>query len=493
MSKPPCNIVASTTALLLSAACVGAWLLGWIADGSTMAIRAGLLLGSLAVGAFSLLLVIRSVQRQQADAQKILERLCRTDAAELSAAVDSSGLWDVTPVGARWRDTLALVARTMAEAATRLTESEHLRATLEIRSHQSASRSKHMSTILAGLPDAVMVVDPYGDLLLANPSAQTLFGCDLSEPRSLTSVVDSPKLAALLDDLKRRRTATTRTVEIELTTADKTPRWYRVMVSGIAGEDESSQGNSSTEGAVIVFRDVSGQMEAQRRNAEFVSAVSHEMKTPLAGIKAYVELLADGDAEDEATREEFLGVINSQTNRLQRLIDNLLNLARIEAGVMQVGKKNQPLNEILTEAVNVVRPSAEAKRIDLVEDLSPLYLSVLVDRDLMLQTAINLLSNAIKYTPNGGAVTIRSRMVDTEVAFCVEDSGVGLGEEDCRRIFDKFYRVEKDKGMATGTGLGLPLAKHIAEDVHGGHLTVASEPGVGSAFTVTLPCAGQLC
>ncbi len=150
------------------------------------------------------------------------------------------------------------------------------------------------------------------------------------------------------------------------------------------------------------------------------------MKTPLAGIKAYVELLADGDAEDEETREEFLDVINGQADRLQRLIDNLLNIARIEAGVVKVSKQSQPLNEILSEAHRVVQPAAEAKQIRLAHDLSPMYLGVLVDRDMMLQAAINLLSNAIKYTPPGGQVTLRSRLLDGEVSFEVEDTGVGL-------------------------------------------------------------------
>ncbi len=109
------------------------------------------------------------------------------------------------------------------------------------------------------------------------------------------------------------------------------------------------------------------------------------MKTPLAGIKAYVELLVDGDADDEQTREEFLNVINGQANRLQRLIDNLLNLARIEAGVVQVSKEATSLNELLQEAFDLVRPAAEAKQIQLTTDLSQLYIGVLVDRDMLMQ------------------------------------------------------------------------------------------------------------
>jgi two-component system phosphate regulon sensor histidine kinase PhoR len=216
------------------------------------------------------------------------------------------------------------------------------------------------------------------------------------------------------------------------------------------------------------------------------------MKTPLAGIKAYTELLVDGDADDDETREECLGVITSQANRLQRLVENLLNLARIEAGVISVSKHARPLNELLDEALELVRPSAEAKQITVTRDLSPMYLGVFVDRDMMLQTAINLLSNAIKYTPTGGKVTLRSRLVDTEVWFEVEDTGVGLSPEDCGKVFEKFYRVHNSKDMAAGTGLGLPLAKHIVEDVHGGRLSVDSTLGKGSTFRVALPNAGQL-
>jgi two-component system phosphate regulon sensor histidine kinase PhoR len=230
----------------------------------------------------------------------------------------------------------------------------------------------------------------------------------------------------------------------------------------------------------------------QQRNAEFVSAASHEMKTPLSSIRAYVELLADGEAEDEQTREEFFNVIQTQAERLQRLIENLLNLARIEAGVVAVQKEARSLNELLQEAANVVQPSAEAKNITLVTEFSPMYLGVFADRDTLLQAAINLLSNAIKYTPPGGHVTFRSRLSGDEVVFEVSDTGVGLSADDCQKVFERFYRVKKDQQMAPGTGLGLPLVKHIVEDIHAGRIEVASELGKGSTFGVVLPGLGQL-
>jgi len=244
-------------------------------------------------------------------------------------------------------------------------------------------------------------------------------------------------------------------------------------------------------GVALVFEPRPEIQKIRAQEAAFLSAVSHEMKTPLASIRAYAELLADGDAEDPSTREEFFEVINTQVDRLQRLVQNLLDLARIEAGMMQVNKKPISLNEILQEAAEVVRPAAEGKSLELTTELSPLYLGVCVDRDLMLQVAINLLSNAIKYTPAGGRVTLRSRLQDHHVIFQVSDTGVGLTEEECARIFDRFYRVKRNENLAEGTGLGLALVKSIVEELHGGHISVESTLGKGTTFTVRLPAMRQ--
>jgi signal transduction histidine kinase len=154
--------------------------------------------------------------------------------------------------------------------------------------------------------------------------------------------------------------------------------------------------------------------------------------------------------------------------------------------VVEVHKQPLSLNDLLEEALNVVAHAAEGRRISLVSDLSELYLGVVADRDMILQTAINLLTNAVKYTREGGTVTLRSRLHGHQVQFDVSDTGVGLSAEDRQRIFEKFYRVKKDQKMASGTGLGLALAKHIVEDVHGGALVVESTLGVGSTFSITL-------
>ncbi len=429
----------------------------------------------------------RSLVEQQA-VQRWLQRFCQIEPREWPDAVSALS-HPADECGSRWRLALNELLRVRSEQADQLAEAEHARAALEIRARRASDQAERVLNILRSLPEPVIAVDAYDALLLANASAEELFEISpqAAGTRAIAQCVRSETLLASLKDVRRYQAPTSRTQEIELDTPDGTRRWFSVTTSTML-----SEGAAGVQGAVAILRDISARKASQRQNAEFVSAASHEMKTPLAGIKAYVELLADGDAEDEATREEFLDVINGQADRLQRLIDNLLNIARIEAGVVKVSKQSQPLNEILDEAHRVVQPAAEAKQIRLLEDLSPLYLGVLVDRDMLLQAAINLLSNAVKYTPCGGQVTIRSRLLDSEVLFEVEDTGVGLGPEDCQRIFDKFYRVEKDKQMAQGTGLGLPLAKYIVEDVHNGRLSVESHLGEGSTFQVRLPGAGQL-
>ncbi|MBN2291305.1 MAG: PAS domain-containing protein [Pirellulales bacterium] len=394
-----------------------------------------------------------------------------------------------------WRNIAAQVGRTLSHMANRIEEVEHVRQATDIRARRATADYQHIRAILESLDDPVIAIDKYDELMLANSSAESLLDIDSknTEKRALGAVLRCQKLVDLLTNTCHCQAADKRSDEIGIRDDREQEKWFRVTASRLMAESDNEYNpEDGTQGAVAVLRCIDDHKALQRRNAEFVSAVSHEMKTPLAGIKAYVELLADGEDDDRETREEFINVINSQANRLQRLVENLLNLARMEAGVVKVDKQSRPLNEVLEEAVHVVQPSAEAKDIQLTVDLSPMYLGILADRDMLLQAAINLLSNAIKYTSQGGQVTLRSRLVDTEVRFEVEDNGVGLSEEDSTRVFEKFYRVNKNKDMAPGTGLGLPLAKHIAEDVHGGRLEVSSTLGQGSIFSITLPSSGQL-
>jgi two-component system phosphate regulon sensor histidine kinase PhoR len=499
------KLLLPAAALVLSSVLAGGWLLEPWLGAAPIVVRGLLVTAAFALAVFITVYVARCTRNCDRMIQRCFELLCDVQGHQLAA---DSALPSVPapPVDHPWHDVWNRVCERLAYFAAAAEQAEHARAAAEVRVQRITQRCDHLESILKGLPEPVLAVNQYDELLLANPAAEKLFEFDArtAQERVVSELVHCERLIELLVDGHRRKTRACRTSEVQIPDRDGQAHWYSIALAtfpmeGAAGTGTltatsltGSGGGPGPRGAVAVLRDISGLKAVQKRNAEFVSSVSHEMKAPLAGIKAYSELLADDEAPDEHTREEFLEVINSQADRLQRLIDNLLNLARIEAGVVEVKKKPQSLNDVLTETLHVVQPAAQAKNIELVSDLSQLYLGVLVDRDMMMQAAINLMSNAVKYTPVGGKVTLRSRMDGGQVVFEVEDTGVGLSPEDSVKIFEKFYRVKKDRDMAPGTGLGLPLAKHIVEEVHGGTLNVESQLGVGSKFIVSLPAAGQM-
>lgn len=471
------------------AACV-AWsalALAWLTEaavegGHASSFRAALLGGSATIAIAVAAVVWRNQQIARRSIQRQLEVLCHIDPRTL--ADNASGAVPTLEAGDAWREVFEQVHLTLASYAAKAHEAELARATAEMRAQRNAQRAEYLDHILSEMPQPIVAVNEFDDILISNAHATQLFGLadDQSEHRPLGELVKCEQLVDLLRETRKRRSLGGRSCEVELCGADGHSHWYAATARGFAiGTSETGP-----HGAVAVLREIDSLKELQRRNAEFVSSVSHEIKTPLAGIKAYVELLADNEVDDDAAREEYLDVINSQADRLQRLVDNLLDLARIEAGVVEVHKATLSLNELLEEAMHVVTPAAERRNIMLVSDLSELYLGVFADRDMILQAAINLLSNAVKYTPEGGTVTVRSRLHGHQVQVDVADTGVGLSPDDCQRVFEKFYRVKKDQKMASGTGLGLALAKHIVEDVHGGALTVESTLGKGSTFHIAL-------
>lgn len=472
--------------LAITIGLAAAWVLEPTLPAASWAWRLALAGGCLAAtGAIFRLDAIRQ-SKSERKAQRYIDMLCRLDhhdLAEADAATSLPNLKEDNP----WRPIFARARDCLIEYGQRADEAEHNWTSAEVRLRRLATEHERLQEIADGLTDAALAINHYDELVWANDRARELFALELDQetPVDISQQVTCAPLVDLLTDTRKRQCRSHRTVELEIADAEGNARWYRVGCRMIGrNEDEA---DDDEQGAIAVLTDISNERSIHKRHAEFVSAASHEMKTPLAGIRAYVELLLDKEAEDEETQEEFLNVIDTQADRLQRLIENLLNMARIEAGVVEVKKETHSLSELLDHAFSVVQPSAEQKGIEVVSDLSPMYVGVLVDRDMVVQSAINLLSNAVKYTEPGGKVTLRSRMEENAAVFEVEDTGVGLTDEDCARIFDKFYRVKKDQKMATGTGLGLPLAKHIVEDVHGGELTVSSQLGTGSIFRISLP------
>ncbi len=355
---------------------------------------------------------------------------------------------------------------------------------LEIRCQVVAAEMRHLEAIVQAISDAVVVSNSFDELRLANPAARRLLHLadDMPARCPIDQVVTDPRLVELIRDARARGPRQRpRTVEFQMPVEGQ-DRTYQVQTRGY---EDASDG---TVGVITVFQDVTREKEIARMKTEFVSTVSHELRSPLTSIRAYVELLLDDD-NDPKSRKEFHQIIAVESERLSRLIDNILNISRIEAGVVKVVKEPLDLTAIVKGAADVAVSQAKSKNQEIVIQLGPVFGQVEGDRDMLNQVVTNLLSNAMKYTPEGGKITVSTAVDEARkvARFSVQDTGVGISPQDQPRVFEKFFRIRKDSHMAKGTGLGLSLVKHMVEDVHGGAISLTSELGKGSMFTVELP------
>jgi len=361
---------------------------------------------------------------------------------------------------------------------------------LKIQIQISQRRERNTEAIIYSIRDAVIVVDESAKVLMANEAAGRLFGFDYRDCqyKRIEELIDADK-SEFVDFLRQCRQSKARATrrQIELAGHEQT-RTFDTIVSCVYDDSENVCG------LVAVFHDVTREKEISQMKNDFVSHVSHELKTPLASITAYSEMLLDGEANDEKTRKEFYEVIQSQANRLNRLIEDILNVSRIESGLMKVEKKPLSLVILIEEQLRMIKSYADEKNITIVEPQNEnaiVFGQVYADKDMISQVIVNLLSNAIKYTPSGGSVKIETE-VDENAGLArvsVTDTGVGIPEDQLDYVFDKFYRVSANKNQAKGTGLGLNLVKQIVEKMHNGRVFVTSKVGQGSTFGFELPLA----
>lgn len=219
---------------------------------------------------------------------------------------------------------------------------------------------------------------------------------------------------------------------------------------------------------------------------EFISSVSHELRTPLASIIGFAQTLQlDPDLPVE-TRNEFLQIIHDEGKRLAKLINDLLDLARIESGRIQLEKRQENLVALLKRALESVAMFADSKRITLTFETDVEELQTQLDPDRFTQMIVTVIGNAVKFTPQGGAVRVTAKTADKKIYISVADNGLGIPEEDLPHLFEKFYRVHRAGLDIRGTGLGLAIAKQLVE-LHGGNIHVESTENHGSTFTITLP------
>ncbi|MEX1016470.1 MAG: ATP-binding protein [Phycisphaeraceae bacterium] len=356
---------------------------------------------------------------------------------------------------------------------------------------------QRLETIFNVLSDAVLVTGADETVQLANEAAARLLEFELPQARRqpVDQVVHDPRLLQLIREAHEAgdEGPVQRHLEHRMGCAEHTSV-FDLTLAGVAEHTLSAQAAATARGGVVaILRDVTRHRCVAEMHSDFVSSVSHELRTPLSSIKAYMEMLVDGEAQDEPTRQEFYAIVQAETNRLTCLIDNLLNISRIEAGLVRVQSEVVDLRELMEEALVLVQAQARAARVTMEGPGPGPRCCAVADRDMLLQAVLNLLGNALNYTAGGGRVTVRlheaPRVGAVEVS--ISDTGVGIPASDVPFVFDKFYRVPEHKQLAKGTGLGLNLVKHVVETMHGGKLSVASKPGVGSTFTFRLSMADK--
>jgi two-component system phosphate regulon sensor histidine kinase PhoR len=342
---------------------------------------------------------------------------------------------------------------------------------------------KNTEAIIYSIRDAVIVSDEYDRLVMANIAAERLFGFK-KDPDVLVSLEDFIDEASFISLIRQNRQSMQSHVKHEVSfDGDEENRIFECIISCM--KDNENQ----VSGVVTLLHDVTREKEISQMKNDFVSHVSHELKTPLASINAYAEMLVDGEAEDQKTVKEFCTIIQTQAQRLNRLIEEILDISRIESGLVKVNKESFSVAIVIQDAAKMIESYAAEKNITVNVPAPIIHDQVNADKDMLSQVVINLLSNAVKYTEAGGSIKVESQVDDSEgiVHVTVTDTGVGIPPDDVEHVFDKFYRVEANKKYAKGTGLGLNLVQQIVEKVHDGKVFVTSTVGEGSTFGFDMP------
>lgn len=330
-----------------------------------------------------------------------------------------------------------------------------------------------LSTLFLHMTDGVAAFTTDGRLIHMNPATENLLGVRMGSNLTfdeLFSDLDMPN--------------SDETVMRSFLTSEITRRG-RVLSITLA-----PYGALDGEGGVIsVIHDITEQRRLDDARREFVANVSHELRTPLTNIRSYTETLLDaaGDIPLD-TEKQFLGVISSESERMARIVTDLLTLSKLDYGRMELRMTRFSLAELLKKVANAMKLTAENSGHEMVVDAPDSLPDIVADRERIEQVVVNILSNAVKYTPAGGHVRLAACMVGTNrVRITVEDDGVGIPAADVPRLFERFYRVDKARSRAAGgTGLGLAIAKEIVEQ-HEGKIALASEYGKGTTVTIVLP------
>lgn len=356
---------------------------------------------------------------------------------------------------------------------------------IALKKYQTVSTAKkETEAVIRSIAEGLVVVDSQGNVVMMNPAAEKLLGVSQKEKsgRPLTEGVKDEQLISLI----RPHPGESKGREIELASPrDETKKVLRASSAVIENED------GYTVGMVSVLSDITKQKELDGLKSSFVANVSHELRTPLVAMDKSISLILNKDAGPlTETQEQFLSVAQRNLKRLGNLINDLLDLSKLEAGKIEIRREPSSIEIIITESVEALTGWVRAKSIEVVKDIKSGLPPVDVDPGRIIQVLNNLIGNAIKFTPHNGVIAIEAGLSGDEkrLEVSVKDAGEGIAKEDLPKIFDKFYQAGSGRVTAdiSGTGIGLSIAKEIVE-MHGGDIWVESENGRGAKFSFTLP------
>ncbi|PWI57286.1 two-component system histidine kinase PnpS [Sulfoacidibacillus thermotolerans] len=344
----------------------------------------------------------------------------------------------------------------------------------EAREETMQERSK-LEGIMEPLVSGVIVIDRAGRIVLVNAAVQRLLSLNEDDMvgRWHWEAGHHYGLASLVDEAIAYGVVQKREVQLhkpqELT--------LEAHVTPI------KQSNGAIAGAVVLLHDVSEWRRLERMRSDFVANVSHELRTPITALKGFAETLLDGALQDQATARQFVQIMQDEADRIGRLVEDLLDLSRIEAKQIDLHLAPVDAAWIMQRVVDTFSGQAADAGVELTQEVigrTPVI--ALADSDRLRQVLINLVNNALQFTPAGGRITLSAERKGDRIVFAVQDSGVGIPPADVQRVFERFYRVDKTRSRQSGgTGLGLAIVKHLVE-AHGGHVGVFSEVGQGSRF-----------
>ena len=342
--------------------------------------------------------------------------------------------------------------------------------------------TKRLTSILSYMTDGVLATNRRGQIIMVNEMAAKQLNVNPDEVLN-TSILD---LLSLGDDYDLR-SLITEVPELTIDSQDENGEYLSLRVRFALIRRESG----FISGLVAVLHDTTEQDKEERERRLFVSNVSHELRTPLTSVKSYLEALDDG-ALSEPVAPDFVKVSLNETNRMMRMVTDLLSLSRIDNETSQLDIELTNFTAFITFILNRFdkiksQSQEDTKKYELIREYPITPIWVEIDTDKMTQVIDNILNNAIKYSPDGGKIKVGMKTTDAQLIISISDEGLGIPKKDLPRIFDRFYRVDKARSRAQGgTGLGLAIAKEIVKQ-HKGFIWAKSEYGKGSTFTIVLP------